>query len=508
MKIAHIASEIAPFSKSGGLADVVGALPGVAARAGHRVLTVSPRYGRIDPDALGFTELPFRPRVDVSWRTWRPRLFTRTEGTLVHVLVDHPILARDGLYGDANGAYGDNHVRFALLSRAGLEAVRHVPVPFADDRPAEPLGDGTVLHAHDWHAALVPVYLNALYKPLGLLTRCATVLTLHNLAHQGHITAEAFADLELPPRWLSGWALEWYGHACLLKGGIMQADGLTAVSPTYAREILADDGAFGLELPLRHRARDLVGILNGIDIDAWDPARDPHLPAAYDADDLEGKKACKASLQQITGLPVDPRVPLLASVGRLDPQKGVGWLIESIPWVVERHGAQVVVLGTAAPSHRHYETQLRALEARYPRHVRAWIGFSEAMAHRIEAGADLFVMPSVFEPCGLNQMYSLRYGTPPIVRAVGGLRDTVIPHNPDRDEGTGWMFWHPTGEALREAMHYALTTWRNHPAAFTRLVRRGMRQDLSWEARLPTYEAVYRAVLARWEPPEATGEED
>lgn len=488
MNVVLIAAEIVPFSKTGGMADVVGALATTLARRGHRVLTVSPRYRSVDAAALGFELLDERPRVDVSWRTWRPGIWRRSEGNLTHVLLESPLFDRGGIYGDAHGAFGDNHVRFALLSRAALEVARHVPAPDV------PMGEDVVLHVHDWHTALVPVYLNACYRPLGLFPRAPTVLTLHNVAHQGTFSAERFADLELPPRWHSPWCLEFHGGINLLKGGILQAEALTTVSPTYARELLLEGASLGLEGALRSRHGELIGVVNGIDADVWDPANDPHLDAPYSADDLSGKATCKAALQAELGLPVDAAAPLLGSVGRLDPQKGIDLVLESIPWAVEQHGAQVVVVGSAPASHRHLEHQLRLLEARYPRHVRAWIGFSERMAHRVEAGADLFLMPSKFEPCGLNQLYSLRYGTPPVVHLTGGLADTVVPHDPAHDRGTGWACWQPTGEAFREALHWALHTWRNHPKTFARLQQRGMRLDTSWDAVIPTYEAVYRAA--------------
>jgi starch synthase len=489
MKVVLIASEIAPLSKTGGMGDVVGALAVSLAEAGHHVLTVSPKYGTVD--VSGFARTDQALRVDVGGRTHTPRVWVRHTVRRTDVLIESHLFDRNGIYGDAHGAFGDNHLRFALLSRAGIEAARHVPAPDA------PMGEDVVFHVHDWHTALVPVYLNALYRPLGLFARAATVLTLHNVAHQGAFSAERFADLELPPRWNGGWCLEWHGGINLLKGGILQAEALTTVSPSYARELLLDGAAMGLEASLRHRVRELVGIVNGIDDAVWDPQRDPYLDAPFSADDLSGKAVCKAALQREFGLPVDASVPVLASVGRLDPQKGVGLLLESIPWVVEAHGAQVVLVGSAGAAHRAYEHQLRSLEARYPRNVRAFIGFSERMAHRVEAGADAFLMPSLFEPCGLNQLYSLRYGTPPIVHRVGGLKDTVTTYDPQHDTGNGWTFDHPIGEAFREAIHWALVTYKQHPEVFGRLRARGMREDHAWRRVLPAYEHVYRFARSK-----------
>jgi len=491
MRIVQIASEIVPFSKTGGLADVVGAVSDALARRGHQVMTVSPKYGNVDAQAHGFRPTDITPRIDVSWRTWRPRYWVRHSHNRTDVLVESALYDRPGIYGDSHGAFGDNHVRFALLARAGIEAARWVPAP------QEPLGEGVVFHVHDWHAALVPTYLNATYRPLGLFPHAPTVITLHNVGHQGMFSGDRFADLELPPRWNSAWCLEWFSGINLLKSGVLQAEAITTVSDTYAKEILYDDGAFGMEGPLRSRARDLVGIRNGIDAQVWNPATDPYLDARYHADDMAGKARCKAALQAEVGLPVNEGAPLLGNVGRLDPQKGVQILIDSIPWMVETHGAQVVVLGSAGAANRHLEYQLKALEQRYPRHVRAVIGFSERMAHRIEAGADLFLMPSLFEPCGLNQLYSLRYGTPPIVNSTGGLVDSVQPHDPRHDSGTGWLFSGGSPEGFREALHWALVTWKNFPESFRRVQHRGMTQDLSWDAVIPRYETVYRYAASK-----------
>lgn len=490
MRIVLVSSEIVPFSKTGGMGDVVGALAGALSRRGHSVLTVSPRYASTDVE--GFERSEVRVRVDIGGQTrWSHLLVRRESKKLVHALVEDHRFDRRGIYGDAHGTFGDNHLRYGLLSRAAIEAARHLPFV------KKPLGEDVVFHVHDWQTGLLPVYLNASYRPVGLFPKAPTVMTLHNLAHQGLFAAGDFHALELPPRWFSPWGLEWHGAMSLLKAGILQCEQLTTVSPTYAREILRDGGAFGMEQPLRHRASDLHGIRNGIDEHVWNPRTDPHLDAHYDAEDLSGKAVCKASLQAELGLPVDPSTPMVASIGRLDPQKGVQWIIDSIPWLVRNHRAQIVILGSAAPAHAQFEHRLREMERRFPKHVRAWIGFSERMAHRIEAGADLFAMPSVFEPCGLNQLYSLRYGTPPIVRATGGLADSVVAHNPGADQGTGWRFNHASGEAFREALHWALVTWRHHPQAFTRLVRRGMAEDFSWDAVVPAYEAVYARAVER-----------
>ncbi|HHO54100.1 MAG TPA: glycogen synthase [Deltaproteobacteria bacterium] len=486
MRIVQIASEIAPFSKSGGLADVVGALSEALVAAGHEVWTVSPRYRGVASGAVP-TEITVSPSL--GGRPQPARLLHLEGPGVQHLFVDHRAFDRDGLYGDLHGTFGDNHMRFALLCQAALAAAHHLVGPHA------------VLHAHDWQAALLPIYLEAAWRPLGLLPHTTTVLTLHNPMHQGRLGAAAFADLELPARWFSPWGLELHGDLCLLKGGILHAQQLTTVSPTFAREILTPGGGFGLEGVLAGRATDLIGILNGLDTHTWDPQADPHLPAAFSATDLSGKAVCKSELQAGLGLPVDPSAPLVASVGRLDPQKGVELLADSIPWLVQQ-GAQVVALGSAAAAHRHLEHRLATLEEAHPHHVRAWIGYSEALAHTIQAAADLFVMPSLFEPCGLTQMSAMRYGTVPVVRRTGGLADSVTPFMPgdpaeDReDSGTGFLFGPPTGRALRDALWRALSLYHTDPKAFQRLQVRGMSTDLSWKTAAAAYVEVYAQAKA------------
>lgn len=483
MNIVLVSSEVAPFSKSGGLGDAVAGLAKAYAAAGHAVWTVSPRYRGVAPNAA-FTGLTAR----IPLAAWEHRVAVHEvrDDKVTHLLVDNGMYDRDGLYGDAAGTYGDNHIRFALLCQCALHAARR----FVD-------GD-VVFHCHDWQTALLPAYLKAYWRPLGLFERSGTVLTLHNPAHQGRLPASLFVDLELPARWFTPWGLEFHGDLGLLKGGILHADQLTTVSPTFARELVTPGAGFGLEAVLLSRAVDLTGILNGIDPTEWDPASDPHLAPPYelfDATDLAGKRACKAALQAELGLPVDPDAPLVGSVGRLDPQKGIELLIDSIPWLAER-GAQVVVLGSAAAAHRTFEHRLRELEAWHPASVRAWIGYSESLAHRVIAGSDLFAMPSLFEPCGLTQMYALRYGTPPIVRRTGGLADSVEPVDTYRRTGTGFVFERPAGSALRDALWDALDLLERQPDVFDGVRLRGMALDLSWDQAIGEYVTVCRRAAS------------
>jgi len=483
VKVCFVSSEVAPFSKSGGMGDVCASLARELARRGHEVVTVSPRYAPLLRDErLTFTGCVFD--VPAGATSHSLGVHELHEDGVRHLFIDHGVFQRADLYGDDSGAFGDNHLRFALLCRGALEAAHRV-VGWSD----EPV----LFHAHDWQGALLPVFLEACYRPVGRFEHAATVLTLHNPAHQGRLPASLFDDLDLPARWFSAAGLEFYGDLALLKGGILWSEQLTTVSPTFATELLQPGGGFGLSSVIGLRADALTGILNGVDTATWDPSADPHLVQGYSADDLAGKAACKADLQVELRLPVDAEVPVVGSVGRLDPQKGTELLIDSIPWLVSE-GAQVVVLGSAAAAHRRFEQQLRHLEDRFPHHVRAWVGFSEPLAHRIEAGADLFVMPSLFEPCGLNQLYSLRYGTVPVVRHTGGLADSVIDaHEPD---GTGFVFHAPHGKPLRDALYRALDCFRTDPATFGELQQRGMARDVSWGPAVERYEEVYAAALA------------
>ncbi len=486
--IAIVAAEVVPFSKSGGLGDVCGALAAALALAGHRVVTVSPRYRTIDPAQFDLRDTGFEISVPLGGHEHRARLLQTVQDGVTHWLVDSPVYDRDGLYGDRFGSFGDNHLRFTLLCHAALQAARSLPI--ADGKP---LGDSPIFHVHDWHTALLPVLLEASYRPLGLFKKAATVLTLHNPAHQGRLPASSFLELELPPRWFMPGGLEFHGDLGLLKGGILYADRVTTVSPQFAQETLTADGGFGLDPLLAGRQGAYVGVLNGIDGQSYNPRTDKALEAPFDVDDLDGRALCKAALQTELGLPVDATVPLVGTVGRLDPQKGVELLLDAIPWLAAE-GAQVVVLGSAAAAHASWEQRLRELERRFPRQVRAWIGFNDAVSRRIYGGSDLFVMPSLFEPCGLSQMYAMRYGAIPVVRATGGLADTVT--DLDQPNATGVSFVAPTGHALRTALWRGLQLLADADAHAV-VQRRGMSTDWSWTSRIPAWETIYGQAAAQ-----------
>lgn len=480
MNIVGVSAELAPWSKAGGLGEVAGALPIALAARGHRVMTVSGRYKAYE-DAwnTGITAsfYLFGQIHTVQYHHARVAGVDR-------VFVDHPAIQRGGVYGDDRGGYGDNAFRFALLCRAAIEAPRLIPLD------GTTYGEDVVFWANDWHGALLPVFLKALYRNVGLFTRAPVLLGLHNLAHQGTVTSDTFDGLDLSGRWYP--ALDMSGNMNTLKGGLVTAERIVTVSPSYAEEVRTAEGGWGLDGVLRARAGDLRGVLNGIDVADWDPAADRHLPAHFSADDLTGKAACKAALQRELGLPVRKDVPLLGFVGRLDHQKGVDLIKSMMPWLMSQN-VQIVMLGSGSPQ---LESFLRDSERVWPHAARGWVGFSTPMAHKVVAASDILLMPSRFEPCGLSQLHALRYGTVPVVHATGGLKDTVEHYNPYRHTGTGWAFSSPTPEALAEATAYAIRTWRHYPDAFRGLQRRGMAVDVSWDRSAEAYEALFEEARA------------
>jgi len=474
MDVLFVASEVAPWSKTGGLGDVVGSLPRALAARGHAVSVVSPRYYGIDVRKPGFE--PLNRAVSVRGEPTTLWLYRAGGVSFYFVENDRYYGSRRGLYGDVHGDYGDNAERFAYLSRAALAA------------PAALGFRPRIVHLNDWQTGLVPYLLRHEHGEDLSLARTRTVFTIHNLAYQGIFSKHVIPALGLPWSVFRYEAMEFYDHLSFMKAGLTFADALTTVSPTYAREILTPAGGAQLDAVLRHRAQDLTGILNGIDVQEWDPSTDPHLPAHYSADDPSGKAVDKAELQRELHLPVRPEVPLIGMVGRLAEQKGID-LVTAVLGRLATLDVQVAVLGSGE---RRMESTFVRASREHPERVAARIGFDEGLAHRIEAGADLFLMPSRFEPCGLNQMYSLRYGTVPVVRAVGGLEDTVEDCDGD-DAGTGFKFreYHP--RALWAALARALNAYRD-VAAWRKLMRRGMAQDFSWDRSARGYEELYRRL--------------
>jgi starch synthase len=476
-----IGSEARPFAKTGGLADVLGAFPLALARLGWSVTVALPRYR-----AVMAGHLAERFPVSVGGYTGDVGFYeTPLAGDARALLIDCPdLFDRDGLYGVDGIDYPDNALRFALLVRAALE--------FAGRQARAP----SVVHAHDWQAGLAPVYLRTLYASHPVIGETPNVLTIHNLAYQGLFDAGWLPRLDLPWDLFNIDGLEFWGRISLLKGGINAADLITTVSPQYAREVQTPEFGFGFDGILRRRASDFVGILNGIDTDEWDPSRDRFLPAPYDAEDLSGKAVAKREILSRYGLPVDETTmtrPLVAMISRMVDQKGFD-LIAAVADELPALDAGWVVLGTGE---RRYQDLWTDLARRHPNRIGARIGFDEGLAHLIEGGADLFLMPSRFEPCGLNQMYSLRYGTVPVVHGVGGLLDTVRDYSPGVSSATGFVFREYSPEALMGALQRALTVFPDKPRWRT-LQAAGMREDNSWDRSAREYVRIYeRALRAR-----------
>jgi starch synthase len=477
VSILMVGSEALPFSKTGGLADVLGALPLALGKLGHRVTLVTPKYRGVQ--VQGTTRLIQMPGAGGA----DTRLIEQPLAENVRaLLVDRPELYdRESLYG-AGGDYPDNPRRFAFLCRAALEYAVQSGETF------------DILHAHDWQAGLAPVYLRTLYAHEPRVSGMTTIFTIHNLAYQGNFPVDWLAALELGPEMMSMDALEFWGQISLLKGGILFSDSITTVSPTYAREIQTKEHGAGFEGVLGSRATDLHGILNGIDTDRWDPRRDPYLPEPYDEHSLEKKDAAKRALFDLLcpGTPFE-RVarPLVGIVSRLVDQKGFDLIADLVP-ALSSYGS-FAVLGTGDPR---YEALLRELAVTYPDRFAVKIGFDESLAHLIEGAADLFLMPSRFEPCGLNQMYSMRYGTVPVVRATGGLGDTVTDYNDAAGTGTGFTFRPYTPAALLEALERARMAFAN-PSIWKTLQVAGMQQDFSWDRSAREYVKLYESARGR-----------
>ncbi len=471
-RVLMVSSEATPFAKTGGLADVTGALPAALQNLGDEVAVVMPRYRKIP---WHDTESAWDNMVVYAGSTaYRVDIRTLVHKGVRFYFVEAPyFFDREGLYNQHNTDYADNHKRFAVLSLAALGVAQTV---FPCD----------ILHCHDWQAALTPIYCLDQQHANPVFENTKSILTIHNLGYQGRFHKSQFPELGLNPGWFTPDKLEYHGDVNFLKGGITTADWVTTVSPTYAKEIQTPEGGFGLDAVLRHRGDAITGILNGVDYDEWCPSTDPHIPANYSPEDLAGKKACKKALLEEFHLPTDNlRRPLIGIVSRFAEQKGFD-LIAGISSFIEENDVQLVILGSG--DHR-FERIFQDWQRWQPEKVGVWFGFNNALAHRIEAGADMFLMPSLYEPCGLNQIYSLRYGTVPIVRATGGLDDTI-------QEDTGFKFSTYSVGALYDTLRRALGAWRN-PANWKRRMLRGMAMDYSWDASARQYSALYQRLLGR-----------
>jgi starch synthase len=468
-----VSSEAAPLAKTGGLADVVGSLPHYLRANGDDVAVVIPRYTSIDLKGTRrvYDSLP----VYLNGVVYDTAIY-QAPAEYPCYLVDCPPLfnlTRKGFYGESGVDYPDNHIRFAVFARAALGVARHI---FRAD----------IIHCHDWQAGLIPVYLKTTFATDPTFAGVKTLFTIHNLGYQGLFPKTAMAEVALDPAVFRPAGMEFFGQIAYIKGGIAYADALSTVSPTYAREIQTREYGFALDGALRARADVLTGILNGVDYREWSPDVDTMIPSHYSPDDLSGKRSCKEHLLAEVGLPAEAMDrPLLGIVSRFTAQKGTDILAQAAASILEED-TYIVALGTGEPV---YEEFFRDMAARYPGRVAVRLGFDNGLAHRIEAGSDAFLMPSRYEPCGLNQIYSLRYGSVPVVRATGGLDDTI-------DEGTGFKFREYSGEALAEAVRAAVQAFADR-SRWEAMMRRGMEKDFSWKASAAKYSALYGKLLGQ-----------
>ena len=464
-----VSPECFPFAKVGGLGDAVGALSKFLAKNGHDVRVCLPRYGSINlPQNISFYD-NIEIHLGGHKRICRV-LRHKHEGVTFYFIEYNQYFGGPEIY--LNGDY--NGERFAFFSKACLdicEVFHWIP---------------DVIHCHDWTTGLIPVYLNTV-KRNNDISRTATVFTIHNLEHQGIFPPDILAYAGIPYSEFHPQSLESLGCVNFMKGGLFHATKLTTVSPTYAKEIQTPSMGQGLDHVLRFKSGDLIGILNGIDDNVWNPATDPFIAAHYSCQNLRGKKICKQALQQKFDLP-EVNIPVIGVVSRLYQQKGLDVFMDVLPFIFKNMQIQVVAMGSGDP---HWEYRLNELARCFPKQMKVFIGYDNALAHQVEAGSDLFMMPSRFEPCGLNQMYSMRYGTLPIVRATGGLKDSVTSLNEQTGEGCGFVFENLCSDAIYNTVGWACATYYDRPDVFVKMQKSAMQKDFCWKHSAQQYESVY-----------------
>ncbi|NIS73711.1 MAG: glycogen synthase GlgA [Deltaproteobacteria bacterium] len=482
MKVLVVSSEIVPFAKTGGLADVTGTLPKVLRRKGVEVDCILPKYKTVTEGNHRLEPVGSRIKVPIGNREEEGNiLVTRLNDDVNFYLVQNErYFNRDFLYGTNEGDYVDNAERFIFFSRAVLEFLVHNQMRY------------DIIHANDWQTGLIPVYLKTIYSGHDVFSKIASVLTIHNLGYQG-----LFWSHDMPLTGL-GWemytpqALEFYGKINFLKGGLVFSDVLNTVSETYAKEIQTEEFGFGLEGVLYGERDNLFGILNGVDYEIWSPETDPHIKANYRPDDLSGKLVCKKDLLDEYGFSSETETPVVGIISRLVAQKGFDILYE-IGSKLAGLDVRFVVLGTGE---RKYEEFFREMASRYPSKFGVKIAYDDVIAHKIEAGADMLLMPSRYEPCGLNQIYSLKYGTVPIVRNTGGLADTVVDIDEQPGRGTGFKFYQYDSALLFETVARALS-WYHKKEDWKKMMIRGMGQDFSWDVSASQYLDLYKTALGK-----------
>ncbi len=483
MTVLFAASEMEPFCKTGELADVIGSLPHELAASGHDVHVMIPGYSSIDRKRYGFTEPGVWLQIPIGRELKTLAVSTlEWKGIRVYLLENDEYFCRPNPYGDAGGDYSDNGIRFMFYSRGVIETAKAMSV----------MPD--IVHAHDWPAALVVAYLSAVYREDPFFARTATVFTVHRLQHQGIFHESVFWLSGLPGDLFRHSKMEHHGNVSFIKGGIACADAVTTVSETYAREIMTEELGFGLHALFRERKDNLHGIVNGIDAASFDPATDPVIPARYTPEDLSGKLECRAHLLKSVGLKADDDTPVFGMVSRLDHQKGIHLLEKAIDSLMELD-IRLVILGTDTLEHQ--EIAIR-FTSHNPQNIRALLRFDRAMSRFIFTGADYYLMPSYWEPCGLAQLVAMRCGTPPVVHATGGLSDTVRDIGDDPETGNGFSFRDYKPEALTDTVRRAVEAYRRDGGTFRRtLASRVMREDHSWKKSAEKYLALYESIQAK-----------
>lgn len=484
LKVLFVASECAPFVKCGGLGDVMASLPKALRKLGVDARVVVPLYSGIDrwKSALHMEE-SCGVHMGGGEEHWCSIHVTAADGGVPVWFVEYDrYFGRSGVYGEGNEEYADNAYRFGFLCRAAMQ--------LCEDRNWIP----DVFHLHDWPTAIAALLLKRwAAAPDAPLSGTASVLSVHNGCYQGYFDRAVLPYLGLGDDVFTPDGLESYGKINLLKGGLVFADALTTVSPMYAREVQSEPGGCGLSAYYRARP-DFVGILNGADYEIWNPEMDPFIPATFRESSLMGKGICKKELQKEMGLAEDASLPVFGMICRLTGQKGIPLVREALPRALDSMSMQFVCLGSGDPND---EAFFQWLATQYPGRVGIKIGYDNILAHRIEAGADFFLMPSLFEPCGLNQMYSLRYGTLPIVHATGGLEDTVVQYNEGEGVGTGFKFYHADGQALYDTIGWAVSTWWDRPTHITVMREAAMRERFDWATSARQYLDVYQNAIHR-----------
>jgi len=482
VKVLFASPEVTPFAKKGGLADVCASLPKALLKLGAQVDLILPFYRCVKEQSFSFTKVAEDIPVTLGWRQLSFDVYQTElkEGIRIFFIVREEFFDRPSIYGTNKGEYFDNAERYIFFNKAVLAFV---------ERNQE---KWDVFHCHDWQAALLPVYLKTYYFGHPTLGLIKTVLTIHNLGYQGVFPAEIFPFTNLPPHLFSINGLEFWGQINFLKGGIIFADAITTVSPTYAKEIQTEKYGFGLDGVLRVNVHKLKGILNGVDYTEWNPETDPYIAANYSVSNLKDKSLCKQDLIKSCGLPLDlEQRPLLGIVTRLVEQKGIDILLPVIEKIVQKEMG-LIILGEGE---KRLEDALKDIAAHFPSQISVNLGFDKSLAHKIIAGVDMFLIPSKYEPCGLTQMYSLKYGTLPIVRNTGGLADTIIDADLETGKGTGFKFDAYAPDALWETIKRALLCYQEHKTVWHSLMQQAMACDFSWERSARDYFALYEGLM-------------